>query len=213
MTVPPSAVQAALDHYNAHFDPTTYRAFREAVSRVLDQHGELTDSALSGWMNQLTDAALGIAGHSNYADSPQRLAVALGQFPATDEILHTAAAHLRTFARAGEQVAEEVAVTAQLVRDLVQTPVRLTTLLDLASIGHLTEHRAAAHLLAAADLLLRAAHSLVSRQMPSYTAEKARRARDHVSWGFQTLTEHHDYAYYFRPLSTSITTTGVTPDA
>ena len=199
--------QAALDHYNAHFKPTTYRTFRVAMLGELTRRGERTDSELTSWMNRLTDAALGIAGHLNYADMPQRFAVELGQLRVSDEVMRTAVEHLRHFEREGSQMADDVAVTASLVRDLEQLSATFARQLATANTGHLATHRAAAYLLSAADLLTRTAHIVLSRQMPSYTAEKARRARDNVRWAFDTLTAiSPDYAYYFRPLATSITT-------
>lgn len=205
--------QTALDHYHACYRNETYQAFRAALTTDFHLRNGFTESDAIGWMNWLTDAALSVSGHPYYADSAQRFAVELGQADASIETIRAAITHLRSFEQTGQQLVDDVEVTALLVKVLERAPHHLPTAIESATVGHLPQHRAAVHLLLAADFLIRTAHIVLSRHVPTYAAEKARRARDNMAWGLQALVEvDRDYADAFRAIAESIIT-GTARDA
>lgn len=118
MTIP----QRALDHYNAHYNNQTYRAFSTALAAALGLDERVTqletyDERHNQIMNLLIDASMELVGAEFYTGAGQRLGNALGALDEhTPALVKLASAHLDNFA-AGERpwlVREQIAHMATL---------------------------------------------------------------------------------------------------
>lgn len=182
--LPDSAHQAALDRYNAHFDPRTFRAFQTAITADLLAHDGATDDLASFWMNLLTDAALDACGYPPLRGACLRLAAQLGLHPpSSDDAIRAAAAHLARFAGPGDAHADDLLATARALAALDGALDQLEGAIRPATDGHTARHRAATRFLEAAHDLTRAAQILLAGDDLHYAAEKAARGAARLRHG------------------------------
>lgn len=181
--------QAAFARYHACYNNDTYRAFGIGLATALDlDEGivrlEFHDDRHNEIMNQLTDAALELAGAEVYTGAGQRLGNALGTLDAhTPAVVTLAINHLNNFIPDGRpsETREKIAHMATLAlaeharRALVQT-------LDHAALLTGWQGTAPYYWLCACSLLVQSAE-IVLRHDPSesYLVKKF----DH---GIQALT-------------------------
>ena len=157
--------QPILDHYNAHYSNTTYRAFSDALAAHLPGGQSHLDHVAV--MNMLINAAFERSGAVFYDGAALQLGAALVPY-ANAELFALAEQHLRQF----NPIADEAVLTAGLLhtletlRDLAETAARA------ASDHHGWQGRAAFWWLSAIAALAQAAHAVLSDDHGSYIQEK-----------------------------------------
>jgi len=91
--------QAILDHYHAHYNNTTYRAFSEALAASLPGGTSHPDHVAI--MNRLIDTAFERSNAEVYRGSSMRLGAVLMTY-ANPELFALAEQHLRPFNQAAD---------------------------------------------------------------------------------------------------------------
>jgi hypothetical protein len=157
--------QSILNHYNAHYNNTTYRAFGEALAASLPGGQSHPDHVAI--MNMLIDAAFERSGAVFYDGAALQLGAALVRY-ANAELFALAERHLRQF----NPAADETVLTAGLLHSL-ETLCRLAeTAVRAASDHHGWRGRAAFWWLSAIAALVQAAQAVLREDHTSYVQEK-----------------------------------------
>jgi hypothetical protein len=168
--------QFVLDHYNAHYTNTSYRAFSEALAACLPGGTAHPDHVAI--MNMLIDAAFERSGAELYSGAAMQLGAALMIY-ANPELFALAEQHLRQF----NDSADETVLTAGLLHTLEALRVLAESGIRAASDHHGWRGRVAFWWLSAIASTAQAAHAVLSESHSSYVQEKLTTAVLHVRNG------------------------------
>jgi hypothetical protein len=157
--------QAILDHYHAHYNNTTYRAFSEALAISLPGGAAHPDHVAV--MNLLIDAAFERSHAEVYRGASVRLGAALMAY-ANPELFALAEQHLRQF----NQNADETVLTAGLLHTLEALRTLAESAVRAASDHHGWRGRMVFWWLSAIAATAQAAHAVLSESHSSYVQEK-----------------------------------------
>jgi hypothetical protein len=172
--------QPILDHYNAHHDNMTYRAFTDALAACLNKG--TADPIYSQIANLLIDAAFERSGAEIYRGAAVQLGALLMDYQ-NPELFALAEQHLRRF----NQAADEILLTAGLLHTLEVLRALAESAVRAASDHHGWRGRMAFWWLNAIAAIAQAAYAVLEGSHSSYVQEKltaaARSLRDGVSEG------------------------------
>jgi hypothetical protein len=159
-----SIPQAVYDHYNAHFDNVTYRAFVDALTARLDGTYNYDYPAVAGL---LIDSSLERSGAALYDGACAQLGAALVKYQAP-ELFVLAERHLHNF----DPAAEESVLSAGLLDMLKMLQTLAETAARTASAYHSWRGRVVCWWLDALASLAQAAHAILHEGYTGYAAEK-----------------------------------------
>ncbi len=157
--------QTVLDHYHAHYNNMTYRAFSDALVASLPGGAAHPDHVAI--MNLLIDAAFERSGAEIYCGAAVQLGAALMTY-ANPELFALAEQHLRQF----HDAADETVLTAGLLHTLEALRVLAESAVRAASDHHGWRGRVAFWWLSAIASIAQAAHAVLSESHTSYIQEK-----------------------------------------
>jgi hypothetical protein len=157
--------QPILDHYNTHYNNTTYRAFADALAASLPGGAAHPDHVAV--MNLLIDAAFERSGAALYQGAAMQLGAALIPY-ANPELFTLAEQHLHPF----NMVADEAVLTAGLLHTLESLRTLADAAVRAASEHHGWRGRVAFWWLSAIAAIAQAAHAVLSEAHNSYVQEK-----------------------------------------
>ncbi|MEP7288615.1 MAG: hypothetical protein ABI947_22915 [Chloroflexota bacterium] len=157
--------QAILDHYHAHYNNTTYRAFSDALAASLPRGTSHPDHVAV--MNLLIDAAFERSGAEVYSGASVQLGTALMTY-ANPELFTLAEQHLRQF----NQAADETVLTAGLLHTLETLRALAESAVRAASDHHGWRGRVAFWWLSAIAQIAQATYAVLSESHSSYVQEK-----------------------------------------
>jgi hypothetical protein len=161
LTIP----QPVLDHYNTHYNNTTYRAFSDALAANLPGGAAHPDHIAV--MNLLIDAAFERSGAALYQSAAMQLGAALMTYD-NPELFALAEQHLRQF----NVTADETVLTAGLLHTLEKLRMLAEAAVRAASEHHGWRGRVAFWWLSAIAAIAQAAHAVLSESHSSYVQEK-----------------------------------------
>lgn len=177
--------QGPLDRYNRLFDNTLFHAISTAIAEDLNLNPD--HSCVTDLMNAVTDAALGVCGYPHYPDGWLKLAVLSAQNALSNPTIDAICQNLQHFQQPQDSYADDFALTAKALLKLHEVTSALNTVTACANGIHSREGRAAYDLLAAAELLSRAATLSLEHDDPGYMAEKANAAHERIAFALREL--------------------------
>jgi hypothetical protein len=160
----------ALARYNSLFNNQQYQAI--AAQLAIDLHSERDSMRVSDMMNEVTNVALSLVGHSHYADAWIKLAMICGQngigIVAIDMIYN----YLLIYQQPTDMRADDFQMTAKCLLKAYESADTLRAAVSCANAVHGWRGRMAYDLLVASDYLTQAAIQLLSDGNLSYICEK-----------------------------------------
>lgn len=175
--------QVALDRYNRLFNNPGFRSISAAIATDLKIHPD--HSRVTDLVNSVTDAALGLCGYPHYPDGWLKLAVVCAQNELTTSTIDTISQYLHIFQQPHDTYADDFALTAKALLKLHEATSALNTATACANGIHSAHGRIAYDLLAAAELLTRAATIALEQGDPHYMAEKANAAQELIGFALR----------------------------
>jgi hypothetical protein len=175
--------QSSLDRYNRLFNNIAFRSISAAIAEDLKTHPD--HSRVTDLMNVVTDAALGLSGYPHYPDGWLKLAIMCAQNELTVGTVDSISQYLRIFQQAHDTYADDFALTAKALLKLHEATTGLNAATACANGIHNAHGRTAYDLLAAAELLTRAATIALEQDDPHYMMEKARAAQERIGFALR----------------------------
>lgn len=160
----------ALARYNSLFNNQQYQAI--AAQLAIDLRTERDSICVSDIMNEVTNAALSLVGHSHYADAWIKLAMICGQNGISIVAIDMIYNDLQIYQQSTDTRAEDFQMTAKGLLKAYESADTLSAAVSCANAVHGWRGRMAYDLLAAADYLVQAAIQLLSDGNQSYIHEK-----------------------------------------
>jgi len=160
----------ALSRYNRLFDNQQYSAIADRIA--VDLRAPRDSVRVSDVMNEVTDVALSLNGHSHYAGAWLKLATFCGQNAVSIPTIDAIYTYLLIYQQPGDNRAEEFELTAKALLKAYETQDTLKAAVSCANGIHGWRGRMAYDLLAASDYLVQAAVQLLMHGNLSYICEK-----------------------------------------
>ncbi|MBZ0294229.1 MAG: hypothetical protein K8L99_16825 [Anaerolineae bacterium] len=180
----------ALNRYNRLFDNQQYSAIADRIAA--DLRAERDSIRVSDVMNEVTNVALSLNGHSHYADAWLKLATLCGQntlsIPTIDAIYN----YLLIYQQSGDNRAEEFELTAKALLKAYAASDTLKAAVSCANGIHGWRGRMAYDLLAASDYLVQAAVQLLMHGNLSYLCEKLQSGLQRITGALYEGVRHSE---------------------
>lgn len=195
----------ALKRYNSLFDNQQYSAIAERIAA--DLRVPRDSLRVSDMMNEVTNVALSLNGHSHYADAWLKLATFCGQnsisIPTIDAIYN----YLLIYQQMGDTRAEDFELTAKALLKSYEAMDTLKAAVSCANGVHGWRGRMAYDLLAASDFLVQAAVQLLMHGNEAYIREKLQSGLQRITGAFHEGTRHSERPELFDLSTTRFPTT------
>ena len=172
----------ALARYNQLFDNQQYQSIAHSLADDLNLDRESLQ--VSDAMNEVTNVALALCGHTHYADAWLKLAAFCGYHPVSDDTLRKLHTYLLMFQQSGDTHADDFELTAKALQRVHVGQQQIGEAVAHANGIHGWRGRMAYHLLTASDFLTQAATQLLIAGDASYIREKLQRGIQHIVWAF-----------------------------
>lgn len=160
----------ALARYNSLFNNQQYQAI--AGQLAIDLRLERDSMRVSDMMNEVTNVALSLVGHSHYADAWIKLATVCGQNSVSIVTVDMIYNYLLIYQQVTDTRAEDFQMTAKCLLKAYEATDALRSAVSCANAVHGWRGRMAYDLLATSDYLTQAAIQLLSDGNQSYIREK-----------------------------------------
>ena len=160
----------ALARYNNLFNNQQYLAI--AGQLAIDLRLERDSMRVSDMMNEVTNVALSLNGHSHYNDAWIKLAMICGQGGISIVAINMIYNYLQTYQQPTDTRADDFQMTAKCLMKAYEATDTLRVAVSCANAVHGWRGRMAYDLLAASDYLTQAAIQLLSDGNVSYICEK-----------------------------------------
>lgn len=160
----------ALARYNSLFNNQQYQAI--AGQLAIDLRLERDSMRVSDMMNEVTNVALSLVGHSHYADAWIKLAMVCGQNSVSIVAIDMIYNYLLIYQPPTDTRANDFQMTAKCLLKAYEATDALRSAVSCANAVHGWRGRMAYDLLAASDYLTQAAIQLLSDGNVSYIREK-----------------------------------------
>lgn len=160
----------ALARYNSLFNNQHYQAI--AAQLAIDLHLERDSMRVSDTMNEVTNVALSLVGHSHYADAWIKLATVCGQNGISIVAIDMIYNYLLIYQQPSDTRADDFQMTAKCLLKVYESADTLRAAVSCANAVHGWRGRMAYDLLSAADYLTQTAVQLLSDGNQSYIREK-----------------------------------------
>jgi hypothetical protein len=160
----------ALARYNSLFNNQQYQAI--AAQLAIDLHLERDSMRVSDMMNEVTNVALSLVGHSHYADAWIKLATVCGQNSVSIVAIDMIYNYLLIYQQPTDTRAEDFQMTAKCLLKAYEATDALRSAVSCANAVHGWRGRMAYDLLAASDYLTQTAVQLLIHGNLSYIREK-----------------------------------------
>jgi len=182
----------ALARYNNLFNNQQYQAI--AGQLAIDLRLERDSMRVSDMMNEVTNVALSLNGHSHYNDAWIKLAMICGQGGISIVAINMIYNYLQTYQQPTDTRADDFQMTAKCLMKAYEATDTLRVAVSCANAVHGWRGRMAYDLLAASDYLTQAAIQLLSDGNVSYICEK-------LQHGIRRITSalHEGLRYSKRP--------------
>ena len=182
----------ALARYNNLFNNQQYQAI--AGQLAIDLRLERDSMRVSDILNEVTNVALSLVGHSNYGDAWVKLALICGQGGISIVAINMIYNYLQTYQQPTDTRADDFQMTAKCLMKAYEATDTLRVAVSCANAVHGWRGRMAYDLLAASDYLTQAAIQLLSDGNVSYICEK-------LQHGIRRITSalHEGLRYSKRP--------------
>ena len=160
----------ALARYNSLFNNQLYQAI--AAQLAIDLRLERDSMRVSDMMNEVTNVALSLVGHSHYADAWMKLATLCGQNGISIIAIDMIYNYLLIYQQPTDTRADDFQMTARCLLKAYEATDALRSAVSCANAVHGWRGRMAYDLLAAADYLTQTAVQLLMHGNLSYICEK-----------------------------------------
>jgi hypothetical protein len=160
----------ALARYNILFNNQQYQAI--AAQLAIDLRTERDSMRVSDMMNEVTNVALSLVGHSHYDDAWIKLAMIFGQTGISIVAIDMIYNYLLIYQQPADTRANDFQMTAKCLLKAYESADTLRAAVSCANAVHGWRGRMAYDLLAASDYLTQAAIQLLSDGNVSYICEK-----------------------------------------
>lgn len=178
----------ALNRYNSLFDNQQYSAIAEYIA--VDLRTPRDSVRVSDVMNEVTNVALSLNGHSHYADAWLKLATFCGQNNVSIPSIDAIYTYLLIYQQPGDNRAEEFELTAKALLKCYAASDTLKAAVSCANGIHGWRGRMAYDLLAASDYLVQAAVQLLMHGNLSYLCEKLQSGLRRISGALYEGVRH-----------------------
>jgi hypothetical protein len=160
----------ALARYNSLFNNQQYQAI--AAQLAIDLRTERDSMRVSDMMNEVTNVALSLVGHSHYDDAWIKLATICGQTGISIVAIDMICNYLLIYQQPADTRADDFQMTAKCLLKAYESSDTLRAAVSCANAVHSWHGRMAYDLLSAADSLTQTAIQLLSDGNQSYIREK-----------------------------------------
>lgn len=185
----------ALKRYNSLFDNQQYNAIAEHIAT--DLRVPRDSLRVSDMMNEVTNVALSLNGHSHYADSWLKLATFCGQNTISIPTIDTIYNYLLIYQQMGDTRAEDFELTAKALLKSYEAMDTLKAAVSCANGVHGWRGRMAYDLLAASDFLVQSAGQLLQHGEASYIREKLQSGLQRITGALYEGTRHSERPVLF----------------
>lgn len=160
----------ALTRYNKLFDNQQYSAIAD---RLADDLNIDRDSIqVSDMMNEITDTAVSLCKHHQYADAWLKLATICGQNTISNLTIDAIHNYLLIYQQTGDTRADDFELTAKALQKVYEVMPSLKAMVSYTNGVHGWRGRMAYDLIVASDLLVQVAVQLLMHGNLSYIREK-----------------------------------------
>lgn len=180
----------ALNRYNRLFDNQQYSAIADRL--VIDLRAPRDSLRVSDVMNEVTNMALSLNGHSHYTDAWLKLATFCGQNAVSIPTIDAIYTYLLIYQQPGDNRAEEFELTAKALLKAYAASDMLKAAVSCANGVHGWRGRMAYDLLAASDYLVQAAVQLLMHGNLSYLGEKLQSGLQRITGALYEGVRHSE---------------------
>ncbi len=195
----------ALKRYNSLFDNQQYSAIADCIA--VDLRAPRDSVRVSDVMNEATNVALSLNGHSHYADAWLKLATLCGQNAVSIPTIDAIYTYLLIYQQPGDNRAEEFDLTAKAMLKSYEGMDALKAAVSCANGIHGWRGRMAYDLLVASDYLVQAAVQLLIHGNLSYLCEKLQSGLRRISGALYEGVRHSERPELFNLSTTYFPTT------
>lgn len=196
----------ALKRYNSLFDNQQYSVIAERIA--VDLRVPRDSLRVSDMMNEVTNVALSLNGHSHYAVAWLKLATFCGQNAVSISTIDAIYNYLMIYQQSGDNRAEDFELTAKALLKSYEAMDTLKAAVSCANGVHGWRGRMAYDLLAASDFLMQAAVQLLMHGNEAYIREKLQSGLQRITGALYEGTRHSDRPELFDLSTTRFPTTG-----
>lgn len=160
----------ALKRYNSLFDNDQYSAIAHHLAHDLNLSRD--SFQVSDMMNEITNTALTLCNHSQYADSWLKLATVCGQNTVSTATIEAIHRYLLIYQQVGDTRADDFELTAKSLQKAYEVMPTLKAMVSYTNGVHGWRGRMAYDLIVVSDLLVQVAVQLLIHGNLSYIREK-----------------------------------------